>query len=95
MRTLILNNGKCFEIDFAAPASITENILFIAKVLNSTPDEVHNAFKKPSNTSVLTLSSDEESPDYVGATYTGYTNYVGFTVEFDGSILVRLKKNVG
>ena len=95
MQILMLNDGKSFEIAFAAPASITENVLFIAKVLNSTPDEVHNAFKKSSATSVMTVSYTEEDQDYVGATYTGYTNYVGFMVDSDGSILVRLKKNVG
>ena len=95
MHTLTLNDGKRFEIAFAAPVSITENVVFLAKVLNSTPDEIHNAFKNHKATSTITISYTQDDPEEVTAVYTGYVVYAGFTVDSDGSILVRLKKNVG
>lgn len=104
MLTITLNNGQQFNVDFAGPVAITENVVFLAKILDSTVDEVHNAFKKATNISVIKLGLVEKIDEGEGdaefketelAVYTGYVVYCGFNVEPDGSILVRLKKNVG
>lgn len=95
MPKIILNNGAEFDMAFGGPVSVTENIVFLASIINSDVDTVHNAFKEPENTSVLTTylidDPDEEDPQV----YTGYIRYCGFSVEADGSILVTLKKNLG
>lgn len=95
MQKLITSSGIRFDIEWAAPASVTENIVFLAKVINSDIDTVHNTFKNPSETETLsTVVMDGES-EMPLATYVGYTRYFGFTIDNDGAILVQLKKNIG
>lgn len=91
MRALKTANGISFEIEYGGPVSLTENITFLAKILNSDMDTVHNTFKDPENTRFLTLSLYEADP---GEVFTGYTRYFGFSLENDGGITVTLKKNL-
>lgn len=91
MKKIVLNNSQEFEIDFGAPVSVTENIVFLVKIVNSTIDEVHDAFKKRENTESLTVYLNDAAP---GNTYTGYVRYCGFDVDNNGSITVTLKKEV-
>ena len=91
MRTLTTANDIVFEIEYGGAVSLTENIVFLAKILNSDMDTVHNTFKNPDNTEALTLSLYEDDP---GEVFTGYTRYFGFSLENDGGITVTLKKNL-
>lgn len=92
MSTLSTKNGDSFEIEFGGPVSITEGIVFLAKIINSDVDTVHNAFKDPNNTSNMVLYLGE---DQLGEEMNGYVRYTGFSVENDGSIIVTLKKDLG
>ena len=91
MGTLTTDNDEVFEIEFGGPVSVTENMVFLAKIINSNADRVHSVFKYPENTSRLTLKLTEADE---GTEYTGYTRYAGFSIENDGSILVTLKKQL-
>ena len=42
MKKLITTSGIAFEIDWAAPVDITENIVFLAKIHGSDIDTIHN-----------------------------------------------------
>lgn len=92
MRTITTNNGTIFEIEYAGPVSITENIVFLAKIINSDVDSVHNAFRNADNAShlILRLSDEDEGEEFFG-----YARYCGFSVDNDGGITVTLKRNVG
>ena len=91
MGKLITNNLSEFEIEFGGPVSITENIVFLARIKNSDVDAVHNTFKIPENTERLVLQLNEGDP---GTEYFGYTRYCGFDVDNDGAITLTLKKQV-
>lgn len=99
MKKLITNSGIAFEIDWAAPVSITENIVFLAKIHGSDIDTIHNTFKLPSETEILKKVIDDDADGIKTETeietYTGYTRYFGFSVETDGDVIVTLKKDLG
>ncbi len=99
MKKLITNSGITFEIDWAAPVSITENIVFLAKIHGSDIDTIHNTFKLPSEMQTLRKVVDDDTDGIVTETeietYTGYTRYFGFSVESDGDVIVTLKKDLG
>ena len=91
---LITTSGTFFNINWASPVSVTENIVFLASIIETDPDPVHNTFKNPNETSTLTVTIEEYENETVVASYEGYTRYCGFSIENDGTILVTLKKNV-
>ena len=91
MITLKTANGMVFEIEYGGAVSFTENIVFLAKIVNSDIDTVHNTFKNPENTKSLLRCFNEDDP---GEMFTGYTRYFGFSLENDGGITVTLKKNL-
>lgn len=99
MKKLITTSGIAFEIDWAAPVGITENIVFLAKIHGSDIDTIHNTFKLPSETETLRKVIDDDTDDLETETeietYTGYTRYFGFSVETDGDVIVTLKKDLG
>lgn len=86
--------GKSFDIEWAAPVDATENIMFLAKILNSDIDAVHNTFKDPEETAVLLKTVEDGGNEALVDTYTGYTRYCGFSLDNDGAILLTLKKQV-
>lgn len=94
MPKIILNNGSEFNMAFGGPVSITENMVFLVNIIDSDVDSVHNAFKDPENTSVLTMYLGDDPTVEEPEIYHGYTRYAGFSVGIDGSILVTLKKNL-
>lgn len=99
MKKIITNGGIVFEIDWAAPVDITENIVFLVKIHGSDIDTIHNTFKQPEETKiirkVITDDTDGISTETEIETYTGYTRYFGFSVESDGDVIVTLKKDLG
>lgn len=92
MEKIITADGTEFQISYGGPVSITENVVFLVRIINSDVDSVHNTFKNPENTETLTIVLIEGDP---GSQYTGYTRYCGFDVDNDGGITVILKKNLG
>lgn len=92
MAKIITKNGDMFSIEYGGPVSITEGIVFLAKIVDSNVDTVHNTFKDPQNTSLMTLYLSEDQP---GEELIGYVKYTGFSVENDGGITVTLKKDLG
>lgn len=94
MSYLKTTSGKSFIVEWAAPVDITENIVFLAKVVDSDVDAVHSTFKNPEETAELIKTVEDGDNEALVDTYTGYTRYCGFSVENDGSILVTLKKQV-
>ena len=89
---IITKNGNEFKIEYGGPVSITEGVVFLAKILDSSMDVVHDTFKNPDNTSVMTLYLNE---DQSGEELKGYVKYTGFSIENDGGITVTLKKDLG
>lgn len=98
---ILKTKTKEFEVEWAAPASITDNIMFLAKIRNSSMDDVHNTFKNSEETEALTKIfrsvsvPDDKIEELVVDTYVGYTRYFGFSIDNNGDILVTLKKNLG
>lgn len=86
---------KTFEIEWAAPVPVTENITFLAKLKPEDLDIIHNTFKDPEETETLVKTLEDDENETVFDTYVGYTRYCGFSVEIDGDIIVTLKKNLG
>ena len=89
---IITKNGNEFKIEYGGPVSITEGVVFLAKIIDSSMDVVHDTFKNPDNTSVMTLYLNEDQP---GEELKGYVKYTGFSIENDSGITVTLKKNLG
>lgn len=88
---LLTTTNKSFDVEWASPVSVTENIVFLAKIINSDVDSVHNTFKDPNETGTLRLEFNPRDPV---EEFTGYTRYAGFDVANDGSITVTLKKQL-
>lgn len=84
-----------FDVDWAAPASITGFMSFLAKIHGSDVDTVHNTFKLPEETDLMIKTiqdSESESGEMEVGRYSGYTVYMGFYVDYDGDIVVTLNK---
>ncbi len=94
MKTIKTVGGHEFDVDWAAPVPITENIVMLIKIHGSDIDTVHNVFKDPEETSVLVKTIETGDNQTEVETYTGYTRYFGFSIETDGDIIVTLKKNL-
>lgn len=107
MQKLITTSGKEFKINWAAPVSITENIVFLTSIIDGDIDEIHNTFKNSEETAVLTKvleetiiedSDSESQEDMVSVTtldqYNNYTRYYGYEIKDDGSVIVTLKKQL-
>lgn len=91
-KRIVTADGTEFEISYGGPVSITENVVFLVRIVNSDIDSVHNCFKLPEKTETLTIYLTEADE---GTVYTGYTRYCGFDVDGDSGITVTLKKNLG
>lgn len=88
---------KIFEVEWAAPASITGFMSFLAKIHGSDIDTVHNTFKDPEETELLiktVLDSEAASGEMEVGRYSDYTSYMGFYIDYDGDIVVTLNKNL-
>lgn len=84
---MVLNlTTKSFDVEFAAPVEVTANRVFLTRVLNSTIDTVHGAFRDPNETAHMSLLLD----DTVIEEFDNYTDYRGFRLEDNGGILVTL-----
>lgn len=94
MSYLKTTSGTTFTVEWAAPVDITENVVFLAKIVDSDIDTIHNTFKDPEETATLIKTVEDGDNEALVDTYTGYTRYCGFSVENDGSILVTLKKQL-
>lgn len=89
---------KTFDVDWAAPASITGFISFLAKIHGSDIDTVHNTFKDPEETVLMIKTftdSESESGEMEVDRYSGYTVYNGFYIDYDGDIVVTINKGSG
>ena len=85
---------QTFEVEWAAPASFTGNVSFLAKILNSDMETVHNTFKQPEETELLVKEFIEDELVTEVGRYEGYTKYMGFNIDYDNGIIVTLNKNL-
>lgn len=89
MEKLITYTGKAFEVQFAAPAEYIRPDIFMASIINSDMDYIHNTFKNSHETDVLKVFYDDDIEN--ADIYYGFTKYLGFSISGD-AIRVSLQK---
>lgn len=95
MEKLVTKGGLEFQVEWAAPSSISEYSKFLAKIHGADIDVIHNTFKNSEQTEELTKIVEVYEGPMVVEKYIGYTQYMGFSVQYDGDIIVTLKKDLG
>lgn len=83
MKVLKTATGKEFDLLWDGVSTIDGSLRFA--VVNSDMDTIHDTFKDPAETAVLTRVDDG-----IESVYTGYTGYRGFDRKADGEIVVAI-----
>lgn len=87
MKLLKTATGKEFDILWDGVSTIDGTLRFA--VVNSDIDTIHDTFKRPEETEVITRIEDG-----IESIYTGFTGYRGFDRKVDGEIVVAIDPTI-
>lgn len=85
MIKLITSNGEEFNLAWIGIANLDGALRF--GIMDSNVADIFQCFSNPENCTRLTRIFDENE-----LVYEGYTNFRGFVVNYDGTIVVTLSK---
>ena len=94
MVLLQTNTGHWYNVEYAGPTTRSNGTLFMTRINNSTYTEINRVFGDPKNTEVLIVTYGNPEEEHITETYFGYTTYLGFMIQNDGSIIVTLQKSL-
>lgn len=92
MALLQTNTGHVFSVEYAGPTTRSNGTVFSTRINDATYSDVNRVFSDENSTEVLTVVFGEDSDNPLVEVYHGYTIYLGFMIQDDGSIIVRLQK---
>lgn len=92
MALLQTHTGHIYSVEYAGPTTRSNGTVFSARIHNVNYSDVNRVFSDENSTEVLTVVFGEDSDDPLVEVYQGYTIYLGFMIQDDGSIIVRLQK---
>lgn len=94
MILLQTNTGHTYDVEYAGPTTRSNGTLFMTRINNATYTEINRVFSDSKNTELLTVVYGSLTEESIVETYSGYTTYLGFMIQNDGSIIVTLQKSL-